>query len=459
MTEITPPLSSVQIPNTNLQSDVWQKALENIKRELSEQSFKSWIGPVRLSKIDGGVVWLEVPDRIYRDWLKEHYQDIIREAFSEVLGAKPNLEYVIVDRSFRPQNEGLDEKTSKKASHELFGLNDRYTFENFVVGPGNRFAHAAAVAVSDAPAKNYNPLFIYGAVGLGKTHLMQAVAHRFLDKKPDAKVVYISGEKFANQLISSIQNRSTHSFRVRYRGADILLVDDIHFIAGKESTQEEFFNTFNTLYDAHKQIIVSSDRPPREIPELEERLVSRFAWGLVADIQPPDFETRVAILKKKMERETVFVPDEVVFFLAEKIKSNIRELEGVLIRVVAFGSLTGNVITKRVVEQEVLRDCLKEEMANVSIDKIQKCICDYFKLKVSDLRAKNRSRSVARPRQIAMYLTRGLTDRSLPEIGSFFGGRGHATVIHACNKIEREAEVNMKTKKVLDELRLLIKEA
>ena len=439
------------------QKEVWQKALENIKQELSEQSFKTWVEPARFQKLEGGTLFLEVPDKFYGDWLKEHYQDIIRGSIYEITGIKPEIQYTVSDRSFKPAGSLPPAARQQRQTTEASSLNDRYTLQNFVVGPGNRFAHAAVVAVSEAPAKNYNPLFIYGRVGLGKTHLMQGAAHYILERNPEAKVVYLSGEKFTNQLISAIQNRSTPAFRAKYRNTDVLLVDDIHFIANKESTQEEFFNTFNTLYDAHKQIIVSSDRPPKEIPGLEDRLVSRFGWGLVADIQPPDLETRVAILKKKIERETVVVPDDVVFFIANKIKSNIRELEGALMRVVAYSSLTSTVVDVKVVEEEILKDTLKEEIGNITIEQIQKSVCDYFQVKVSDLRAKRRSKSIAHPRQVAMYLVRDMTDCSLPEIGAFFGGRGHATVIHACNKINRALRVGGKIQHAIEDIKMLIR--
>ena len=447
-----------ELPNTSStqinQAEIWQKALTNIRQELSEQSFKTWVEPARFQKFEDGVLVLEVPDKFYGDWLKEHYQDIIRGALCDVVGSKPDIRYIVQDRSFKPTPH--PSSPQPRNATETPSLNDRYTFQNFVVGPGNRFAHAAVVAVSEAPAKNYNPLFLYGRVGLGKTHLMQAAAHYVLERNPNAKVVYMSGEKFTNQLISAIQNRSTHAFRAKYRNMDVLLVDDIHFIAGKESTQEEFFHTFNTLYDAHKQIIVSSDRPPKEIPGLEDRLISRFSWGLVADIQPPDLETRVAILKKKMERETVVLPDDVVFFIASKIKSNIRELEGALMRVVAYSSLTSTTVDVRVVSEEILKDTLKEEVGNVTIEQVQKSVCDYFQMKISDLRAKRRSKSIAYPRQVAMYLVRSMTDHSLPEIGAFFGGRGHATVIHACNKIERALQMGGKVCNIIDDIKMLI---
>lgn len=455
MSETLPrPETIVADKPTDLAS-VWRGVLNGVKNELSEQSFKTWILPIKPVGLEGDSLVLEVPDKFYGDWLRDHYQDLIRSAFSDVASVKPKIIYKVAeDRSFKPSSViNPPAQQTKKIQTEL---NSRYTFKDFVIGPGNRFAYAAAQAVGDAPGKNYNPLFIYGRVGLGKTHLMQSVAHYILQKNPDAKVTYISGEKFTNLLISAIQNRTTPAFRARFRNSDVLLVDDIHFIAGKEATQEEFFHTFNALFDAHKQIIVTSDRPPKEIPGLEDRLVSRFAWGLVADIQPPDFETRVAILKKKMEKETVDVPEDVLHFIATHIKSNIRELEGALVRVVAFASLTGGVVSRKVVEEEVLKDSLFEEVGNVTIDRIQKAVCDYFNVKVSDLRVKCRSKSIAYPRQIAMYLVRTLTDHSLPEIGAYFGGRGHATVIHACNKIEGEVGSGGKACQVVNAVKKLV---
>ncbi|OGW80771.1 MAG: hypothetical protein A3G33_06490 [Omnitrophica bacterium RIFCSPLOWO2_12_FULL_44_17] len=434
---------------------LWNKVLGNIKQELSEQSFKTWIEPLRLQKGDDKSFSLLVPDKFYGDWLKSHYHEIIRAAILEASGLCVDIHYIAEERA-QKNVSGLPFFSSLASPQITTELNDRYSFDHFVVGPGNQFAHAAALSVSETPAKKYNPLFIYGNVGLGKTHLMQAIAHRLIAKNKNTKVSFLSGEKFTNQLISAIQNRSTHAFRNKYRNSDILLVDDIHFIAGKEATQEEFFNTFNTLYDAHKQIVVTSDRSPKEIPGLEDRLISRFGWGLVVDIQPPDFETRVAILKKKMEKETVVVPDDVVFFIAKKIKSNIRELEGALIRVVAYASLLGGVVDLKTVEEQILRDSVKEELRNVTIDRIQLAVCQYFNIKVSDLRIKRRSKSIAFPRQIAMFLVREMTDHSLPEIGAFFGGRGHATVIHACNKISTERCSDDKLEMAINAVKLLI---
>ncbi|OGX03992.1 MAG: chromosomal replication initiation protein DnaA [Omnitrophica bacterium RIFCSPLOWO2_12_FULL_50_11] len=445
-----------QTPTQTSQPDLWFLALQHIRQRVNDQSFRTWLEPARYQKLENGILYLEVPDKFYGDWLRDHYHEMIKNVLQELTHTNTEIQYVLSERPIT--SHAFADPPSDTRTQEL-GLNNRYTFENFVIGPGNRFAHAAALAVSDAPARNYNPLFIYGHVGLGKTHLLQAVAHHLLTQNSSTKVVYISGEKFTNQLITAIQKRSTEAFRVKFRSADLLLIDDIHFIAGKEATQEEFFHTFNTLYDAHKQIIVSSDRPPKEIPGLEDRLISRFGWGLVADIQPPDFETRVAILKKKMERETVVVPDEVVHFIADKIKSNIRELEGALIRVVAYSQLTGSVVDVRTVEGEVLKETLQEERGNITIDRIQKVICDYFRLKASDLKAKKRSKSIAYPRQIGMYLARQMTDHSLPEIGGYFGGRGHATVIHGCSKIERLLLKGGKIHQTIEELKVLIRNA
>lgn len=437
--------------------NAWNKIRQVLARELSEQSFKTWLDPVRCLDLDASSLTLGVPDSYYGQWLRTHYENLISSAVEETLGTALQIKYRVVEQ---PRSVPL--KNNEAAKARFYGdtrdsdLNSNYTLENFVVGPSNRFGHAAALAVCQAPARQYNPLFIYGPVGLGKTHLMQAIAHEIKKRYPDFRVLYISSEKFTNQLITAIQNRSTTQFRNKYRTLDLLLIDDIHFIAEKEATQEEFFHTFNTLYDAHKQIIVSSDRPPKEIPGLEERLISRFGWGLVTDIQPPDFETRVAILRKKMEKETVVVPDDVAFFIASKIRSNIRELEGALIRVVAYCTLTSKVLNLKLA-QEILQDSLKEEEQKISIEQIQRLVAEYFHLKVSDLRAKRRSRSIARPRQIAMYLVRSVTSHSLPEIGEYFGGRDHTTVLHAFNKLSAEIKQNAQTKRQIEEIVDLLK--
>jgi len=436
-------------------ADLWKKICVLLSRELSERSFKTWFEPISLLEASSEALTLCVPDSYYGKWLEDHYQNLILSSAEEIVGHPIKVVYQVVEPP--KASPSLPSPSQAREKDEaLSGWNQKYTFEDFVIGPGNRFAHAAAVAVSESPAKQYNPLFIYGPTGLGKTHLLQAIAHEMKRRHPEFKILYISSEKFTNQLITAIQTKTTPHFRAKYRTLDLLLIDDVHFIAEKNSTQEEFFNTFNTLYDAHKQIVVTSDRPPREIPGLEERLVSRFGWGLVTDIQPPDFETRVAILKKKMERETVVVPDDVSYFIAEKIKSNIRELEGALIRVVAYCTLTNSKIDIRLA-QEILKDSFKEEAQKFTIEGIQKVVADYFNVKVSDLRAKKRTVSIVRPRQIAMFLVRELTTHSFPEIGGFFGGKDHTTVLHSCNKIAGERDKDVAVRSLLDKLKGLLK--
>ncbi len=438
-------------------AELWLRVLSTIKSKINEQAFQSWFSPIKLSLIQGDSLILEVPDHFFREWLLEHYQDLINSSVEQVFGQKIKIELRVNSNILEIEKTSALDKQQKNTSvySSDLHLNTKYTFENFVVGPSNLLAHAYCLAVAQSPAKAYNPLFIYGGVGLGKTHLMQAVGHYTAGNNKDVCICYVSSETFTNQLISAIQNRSTASFRQKYRNVDILLIDDIQFLGGKESTQEEFFHTFNTLYDAHKQIVLSSDKPPKEIPYLEERLISRFAWGLVTDIQPPDLETRVAILRKKAEKETIRVPDEVVFFLAEKIKSNIRELEGALIRVVAFACLTNKKLSKELV-QEVLKDLLLEDKNRITVDFIQKKVAEYFDVRLADMKSKNRGQAVAYPRQIAMFLARQLTQHSLPEIGEFFGGRDHTTVIHAYKKISNKIKEDASIKKLVDELAAVI---
>ena len=438
----------------------WEEAQSELKSRLGETIFATWIAPLKFSAKNGQEINLEAPDQFFKDWVEKHYLGPIEETLK-----RRGLHNLLVTLSVgsAQNNPVTPEKTAGPniKPNQALGynnLNSRYTFENFVVGSGNRHAHAYSLAVANAPAKTYNPLFIYGGVGLGKTHLIQAICHQIKNSVPSGiKISYISSEKFTNELIDAIQHHSTASFRQKYRNADVLVIDDIHFIAGKESTQEEFFHTFNTLYDAHKQIVFSSDRPPKEIANLQERLVSRFGWGLTTDIQPPDLETRVAILKKKIEREPVSVPDDVIFFIAQLIKTNIRELEGALIRTIAYSLLEEEPVTLQLTK-EVLKDLLKEPKKLITVDFIQRCVVEEFSVTLQDLKTKRRNKQIVWPRQIAMYLSRVLTDLSLPEIGEAFGGKDHTTVLHSYNKIKEDALRNPELKERLEKVIQVIKQ-
>lgn len=425
--------------------NLWEKTLDIIKSELSEVSFNTWIKSCEPISISSDTLKISVPNSFTQDILDKRYKDLVANSIKAVCSKLYTIEFVIASEAYIKEDIKKTEKTPSKSivvNDEMSStLNPKYTFNSFVIGNSNRFAHAASLAVAEAPAKAYNPLFIYGGVGLGKTHLMHAIGHYILDGNPNAKVVYVSSEKFTNELINAIKDDRNEEFRKKYRNVDVLLIDDIQFIAGKERTQEEFFHTFNELHDANKQIILSSDRPPKEIPTLEDRLRSRFEWGLIADIQVPDFETRMAILKKKADVENLNVANEVMGYIATKIKSNIRELEGALIRIVAYSSLTNREITVDLAT-EALKDIIsKKQGKHITIDLIQDVVSSYFNLRVEDLKSQRRTRNVAYPRQIAMYLSRKLTDMSLPKIGEEFGGRDHTTVIHAYEKISE----NLKT--------------
>ena len=436
---------------------VWTKAKDLLRSRVNQQSYDTWFAPIKFAGTTDTEILLEVPNKFFKNWVSEKYLKQIEDAVGTFTDGKISVTLTLPAQSlpFQPE-ELLAQPKGPEASSRQSGLNQKYTFEEFVVGPSNRFAHAASLAVSETPAKAYNPLFIYGGVGLGKTHLMQAIGNHASTISSGLKILYISSEQFTNQLISSIQNRTTVRFRQLYRNVDILLVDDIHFISGKEATQEEFFHTFNALHDAHKQIVMSSDRSPKDIHGLEERLISRFEWGLVTDIQPPDLETRTAILKKKAERGTISVPDDVALFIAEKIKSNIRELEGALVRVLAYAKLIGKEVSVSLVK-EVLKDMVLEDEVRVTVELIQKKVADYYGIRLMDMKGKKRNRGIVYPRQIAMYLARDLTDYSLPEIGGFFGGRDHTTVLYACNRIGCELKKNKKTKGILEKLLVEIK--
>jgi chromosomal replication initiator protein len=423
--------------------NLWDQILSRVETKVNRHIFYTWFKPTTFVSEDTGAITVRVPSILFKDWLTKHYSAVISEAMGEVKEASLAINFI-------PDSQ-LDAVSIPLSPNEVAaieapdpvvvtgpgpaGLNRRYTFDTFIVGSSNQFAHAACRAVAEAPSRSYNPLFLYGGVGLGKTHLMHAVGQYVLQHDQNLKLTYITSERFMNEMINAVRYDRVIDFRERYRSVDVLLVDDIQFLAGKEGTQTEFFHTFNALHDSQKQIVLSSDCPPREIPSLEERLRSRFEWGLIADIQPPDLETKVAILKKKAETEAVPLRDEVAMFMAGKIKSNIRELEGSLIRLVAYASLTGQEITLNLA-REVLRNMLDHEEKAVTIEIIQKFVADYYNLRMADLKSRNNSKSVAMPRQIAMYLCKYLTHASLPEIGRSFGGKHHSTVIHSIRKVE-----------------------
>lgn len=420
--------------------DLWSEVLANVEKKISRPSFETWLKSTRLKSYGEEYVTIAAPNSFARDWLENNYVHLLTGILSELTGEDRLIQFV-VPKDMEEEDFSLPKPTVKPAETNPTisargMLNPKYTFDTFVIGSGNRFAHAASLAVAEAPAKAYNPLFIYGGVGLGKTHLMHAIGHYVLDHNPSANVVYLSSEKFTNEFINSIRDNKAVDFRNRYRSVDILLIDDIQFLAGKEQTQEEFFHTFNTLHEEAKQIIISSDRPPKEIPTLEDRLRSRFEWGLITDITPPDLETRIAILRKKAKADGLIdIPNEVMMYIANQIDSNIRELEGALIRVVAYSSLVNNDITMDLAA-EALKDIIPNSRPrSVTILDIQKTVGEHFNIRLEDFTAKKRTRLIAYPRQIAMYLSRELTDHSLPKIGSEFGGRDHSTVIHAHEKI------------------------
>jgi chromosomal replication initiator protein len=423
--------------------NLWDEILARIETKVNRHSFYTWFRPTTFVAEDQTSVTVRVPNALFKDWLTKHYSTVITEATAELRRPQVVVTFVAESQADAPiiplgtEEVAALESGPSTAQPGTAGLNPRYTFDTFIVGSSNQFAHAACRAVAEVPSRSYNPLFIYGGVGLGKTHLMHAVGHYVLQHDRNLKLTYISSERFMNEMINAVRYDRVLDFRERYRSVDVLLVDDIQFLAGKEGTQTEFFHTFNALYDSQKQIVLSSDCPPHEIPALEERLRSRFEWGLTADIQSPDLETKVAILKKKAETEAVPLPDNVAMYIAGKIKSNIRELEGSLIRLIAYASLTGQEISLPLA-QEVLKNILDHEERAVTIEIIQKFVADYYNLRMVDLKSRNNSKSVAKPRQIAMYLCKSLTHASLPEIGRSFGGKHHSTVIHSIRKVEAQ---------------------
>ncbi|MFN8005563.1 MAG: chromosomal replication initiator protein DnaA [Terriglobia bacterium] len=424
--------------------DAWQKILDFIEANVSKQNFATWFKPTQVHEFrDNQHLVVSVPNQVFQDWLTTTYSSLIEEAIRRTGQEGLRISFRTSSAAGKAEPASSPPPLQKTLDFDSvdYLLNPKYTFERFVVGSSNQFAHAASLAVAESPSRIYNPLFICGGVGLGKTHLMQAVGHRIKAIDRRIRLSYVSSEKFTNEVINAIRYDRTLALREKYRNVDVLLIDDIQFISGKQATQEEFFHTFNDLYDGQKQIVLSSDSLPKEIPDIQERLQSRFESGLIADIQPPDLETKVAILKKKAEFENFDIPDNVAFYIASKIKSNIRELEGSMLRLMAFSSLRGEKVTLGMA-QEVLKHILKSQEKHITIEQIQKLVADYFELKVSELKSKNNAKAIAQPRQVGMYLSRQLTEASLPEIGREFGGKHHTTVLHSIKKVENKMEIN-----------------
>ncbi len=437
---------------------VWSDFLASVATLVNKQAFETWFKPMRLSSIDGFKVSIDCPSKFFVDWVSEHHLDKIAFALRQVIGGEPTI-------ALQNANDAPPEITrrgdtvipaplprARRSPSESERLNPKYLFDEFVVGNNSRMTYAACLAVSERPAQVYNPLFIYGGVGLGKTHLMQAIGHGVLKSQPNARVHYCSAEVFMNEMIGAIRQGNGHDFRTKYRNVDLLLIDDIQFLAGKESTQEEFFHTFNALHGANRQIVVTSDCPPKEIPRLEDRLVSRFEWGLITDIQPPDYETRLAILRKKVERENISIPDDVLALIAESVKSNIRELEGSLVKLLVHASVYKKDITVEMAH-DVLKDFVKSSPKKTSISLIQKVVSQHYRVPVESMRSKVRTARIAFPRQVAIYLARELTPASLAQIGQRFGGRDHTTVIHACQKISDLIERDVALRSTVNQLR------
>lgn len=446
---------SVEIFRDNMKiedkTNAWNKILSEVKSRIEDSAFETWFEPTSYIGEEGDTLYIKVPNSYFKDWLSFHYSRLINECSQQLFNKIFDIKYIYDETPTSFLRNSPEERKVQQAIIQTANLNPNYTFENFVVGSCNQFAHAAAVAVAKNPAKSYNPLFIYGGAGLGKTHLMNAIGHYIMHNNARLKVLYVTTERFMNDLINHLQYGKILEFRQKYRAVDVLLMDDIHYISGRERTKEEFFHTFNHLYDSQKQIVISSDCPPKDIPHLEDRFRSRFEWGLIADLKPPDIETRIAILKKKAELEDIFLPESVALYIADKVQSNIRELEGYLRRVIAYASLKGTKI-----DLELAREALKgllDASANViTVEKIQKVVSNHFKIKPSELKSKNNSPKVAFPRQIAMYLAKELTDSSLPEIGKKFGGKHHTTVLHSIRKIEKLREQDPEFNKEINNL-------
>jgi len=417
-------------------TNFWLQIVQAVQKKVDPNSFETWFEPTSFIGEEGDALYIKVPNSYFRDWLSFHYSGLINECAQELLGKAFDIKYIFDETPSSFIRRSPDERKTKQGLLLNPNLNPNYTFDNFVVGSCNQFAQAAATAVAKNPGKSYNPLYVYGGAGLGKTHLMNAIGHFTLMNNHRMKVLYITTEKFMNELINHLQYGKILDFREKYRSVDILLIDDIHYLGGRERTKEEFFHTFNHLYDGQKQIVISSDCPPKEIPHLEERFRSRFEWGLIADIKPPDIETRIAILRKKAEMEDVILSESVALYIADKVHSNIRELEGYLRRVIAYSSLKGEKIDLDLTK-EALKGLLDSASTIVTVERIQRLICHKFKIKPSQIKSKNNSPKIAFPRQVAMYLAKELTKSSLPDIGKKFGGKHHTTVIHSIRKIEK----------------------
>lgn len=431
-------------------AEIWKQTLELLKEEMTEISYNTWIKSLEPTFMNTSTIVINVNDAFNKGIIESRHLPLIKNAVAQITKREYDIKLSV------PSDEADGTNFMPQEDIVFTALNNKYTFNTFVVGNNNRFAHAASLAVAESPGKTYNPLFIYGGVGLGKTHLMQAIGHYVFGQNPNTKVLYVTSEKFTNELINALKDGSMEDFRNKYRTIDLLMIDDIQFIAGKERTQEEFFHTFNTLYEANKQIILTSDKPPKEIHTLEERLQSRFEWGLIADIQSPDLETRIAILKKKVQADKILIPDDLLMYIADKFSSNIRELEGALNRIIALSSLTHSNITIDLAD-EAMKGMINSNKKKIIDDVlIQNAVSRYFDIKLEEFKSKKRSRDVAYPRQVAMYLCRDMTDMSLPQIGDQFGGRDHTTVMHACEKINEELKNNHETRKAIEEIKKAI---
>ncbi|MGE0643358.1 MAG: chromosomal replication initiator protein DnaA [Nitrospira sp.] len=436
---------------------VWEEALQYIHGRVPKQVYDTWFMPVHLDKIENTTAYIGVPNKFFGEWLDTHYASLLAEAVSTARGGGQMTvvftvrEKATLEQSEVPTPSQIQRTGNQPKSRRGIQLNPKYTFKNFVVGAGNQFAHAACMAVAEQPGQTYNPLFIYGGVGLGKTHLLNAIGNH-VGEQSDMRIAYLTTEQFTNEVINSIRYDKMTDLRKRYRHIDMLMIDDIQFLVGKERTQEEFFHTFNSLYEGHKQIVLSSDRFPKDMPDIEERLRSRFEWGLIADLQPPDVETRIAILRKKSEDEGVKLPEDVIQFLSVTMKSNVRELEGSLVRLGAYASLTGQVITLELAKN-LLRDLIGDKKKVVAMDDIQEAVCTQFHVKLAELKSRRRSKTLVHPRQIAMYLCRELTDASYPEIGRQFGGKDHTTIIHACRQVTKAKETDTALQTTIETLK------